>query len=258
MTTLIDTLTSAVDTAKAVKVKAAERGHENINTTIICHRGETPVAVIEMDGMDRDAMLMTAELATVGYEADMLTMAFETFMATTPINPRTGKVWEPGDMQESARMYEGRENGWIRDALMVYVANRAGDQLARTMPYRLHDRRVEWIDSEAMGNDGDDGAQFGGYVPRMLAAIMNRPSFVAGVAKLGVEYTDLAQGMSIEAATAIQDCSTTKVLMDPPLVAQMRGMPEGTSVALYSKPGTERDAVIRRSMPAAKRMRPPA
>lgn len=179
-----------IETALELVIKVARQNKEGqasggpygteMPTTLMMFRGTEHVAtVIPEGGPDRDKMIRCASLAASGFSADILGLAFETFLTKYRCNPRTNRRWGPNEMQDLATNHEGREKGWVIDAVQVMAYNRAGDCRGRNMAYRVVDDGVQWDDAYL---PPDDVYEFVGVVHDHLVRIMamqTLPQFLA-------------------------------------------------------------------------------
>jgi hypothetical protein len=132
-----DALQRATASVRRLKEGSARRP---VNTVVEVYRGGEPAALFGLRP-DRDAMLAVARAAATGLGADVLVVALESWHSTLLKSPVTGKPWAPDEMEELARNHHGRERGWVSDAIVLHVANRAGDFAGAILPYTV-DRGV--------------------------------------------------------------------------------------------------------------------
>lgn len=234
MTTIDNVMRAAINSVRMVKAnKAAEMRDTNLATTILAHRGEVQVAMVSPYRMDRDTMLTAVDLSAHGFCADLMAIAYETYEANSLINPLTGRTWVDGDMQRLVDDHDGYARGWVRDAVMISVLNRAGDARHRMMPYQIKDKQVIWL----AGKDTAAGGltDIGGLVPELLHAAMAKPMLNRAALQKG--FTGREFGMSSEAVDARIDCSVAKMLMQANCL-----------VGLSADDGSEREQVITKIM----------
>lgn len=235
---IADALDIAIATIRRQKewVVRERRSGTDTASFITAYRGSRQVALVA-HAANRDVMLSLADTAAVGFGADVLALVAETWYSTLADNPRTGQPWVPGELAEVAQRHHGRERGWVTDALIVHVGNRAGDVALVLLPYEVTYRRVTWQEPVDYG----DEVQIGGLVPDTLArSMMQRPSLDAMTHRLGVKPP---AGMSPARARAHMDCATAK---------HIRSVHPRATVLLYADPDdTERAAAIRASLGAA-------
>lgn len=242
MTTLAEALDRAVETVRGVKEQRVARGGTDVDSCLAVYRGDDLAALIFPElPQNRDAMLWCARMAAGGFCADVIALTMETWYASAgrTTNPLTGKQWGPGEMQDAADNHDGVAKGWIADALMVQVYNRAGDTAQITMPYSIKKRRVLW--GEPVRDEGVDHA---GYVYEFMIGIMKEETIDHAVHSVGVDpQRDL--GLDIEQARAHADCAVAKVMLGlGPFL-----MPFRAHVVMSMKVGTERARIITDSMP---------
>lgn len=90
---------------------------------------ELIVSVPEGQRVDTVGKLMALLLS-----ADKLVTMSDTYHSALEKNPLTGQDWEPGDMQELADN-DGREKGWVSDALVISEHERFGAVQVTCLPY---------------------------------------------------------------------------------------------------------------------------
>jgi len=243
MATLRDVLDRAVIGARHVKedlARAETGGNADLSNMLMVYRGDSLVCYVYPEAsQNRDALLDCAWAAAIGFEADVLALVFESWRATTPINPRTGQAWGEREMQEFADHYDGVAAGVIQDCVSVAVYNRAGDMLMGMLPYRLGHRKVVWGEEAFFSSEG-------GILHERMSRIMSTESATQTMAQSGV--TPAMFGLTFEEAQAHTDCALAKMLAR--LTPAPNGFPKA-QVALAWLPGSVREAVIRSSIPSS-------
>ena len=104
--------------------------------------------IIPPDG-DGAQIASTARLAVNGFDADMVLIVSDSYMAATTdmINPVTEKPWNHGDMEDLAANHHGLERGLITECLVVSAIRRGDTTLFRSLPYvREKDGTVTWAE----------------------------------------------------------------------------------------------------------------
>ncbi len=245
MTTMQEALDLAVLVAKDAKDKLARKRDNNLSTMLVAYRGEEPVAhIFPEQQVNRDEMLKCALLAVRGFSADMLALIFETWQATDLINPVTGKRWGPREMQDAADNHDGVAKGWITDALMVSVYNRAGDATSTILPYRISNKVVVW--SKPM----EAATALGGYVHNALLQIMRKPDLDTEMTRMGVSFADF--NLTAEEGRAHQDIATVKMFTGQNYIHDA----PRANVALVCTEHTLRAKILRDRLPTGKVFRP--
>lgn len=248
MSTMTDALDIAVSATKGTKERTVKDGQRDMLPTVLAYRGDNRIALIQGPAIDRDQMLRIVEMAVRGYEADVVSMAFESW-ACSKLGMAELEKLGGISLQEAVRLHGALGKGWVSDCLMVTAANRAGDIVARTYPYEVKGRRLHWREEFLPPHPPED---IGGYVPDVIRQIM--------LAQPGMSAQEMQRGMEMfssdeEQMWASRDCAVTKLMLDPPAQWQRQGFPEGVTIALGVAPGTKREQIIRRSMPHGRRMR---
>jgi hypothetical protein len=215
------------------------KGRVDLETTIICYRGDDPVALITLPP-HRDAMLRIARIAAQGFGPDVMSVSHDTYLAQgrgedAVKDPRTGEFWKaavgdgPGAMQTYVE--EHGFDGTVSEALITHVMNRAGDVQTIVRPYEVDGRTVTWT---PLARDSKD-MEFSGDVPDGLLAAM--ASMTVDQIVPAWAY-DLVDG-DLERARWHMDMATLQVMEE-----KMRGsLP--VVVQLFAKPGTPRHQMFR-------------
>lgn len=229
-------------------------GRTDINTFIECYRGNHLVATV-MLRPDRDAMLEAAWFASRGFSADVVSVTMETWQRAAKfgpdgepesmVNPLTGRPIEQGDLGDLAMNHDGIARGWVVEALVTQVLNRAGDTLAAVQPYRIEGRQVEWLEPPGGGEQPD---RFEGFVPDELGRAMQETTLDQIIGATGLSLGAIP-GLSEEQARAHADIATVKVLGE-------KMADRDVMVMLAAERGTVREQVIRGRFPRAQVIRP--
>lgn len=237
MNTIMD---EVCEHARRVKDATARRG-EDMHWTILVHRAGQKVAILQPDIDERDALLLLANVAAFGFDADVLALVMESWGSDSPTNPRTGKPWEHGDMNDLVSNHRGIEHGWVTEGITVQVVNRAGDIRVRGLSFRRGYNKVVWSTPTDL-DDTDPHKVVVGVMPDELRNIMLRPSIISKALREGKTAAEL--GMTIERMYATSDARLTLFLTgaDP---AAPPGFPRAR-VTLSAEPGSERAEVFDR------------
>lgn len=227
-----DLLEIGVKAARDLKTSSVKHG-DVLPPSLVVFRGDAEVAVVMAQGA-RNEVLRAARLCIGGFEADVLVFTSDTYHSTLPVNPRTGKDWAPNEMADVADHYEGRENGWVSDAIHVMVVNRAGDAVATSVPYqKVSRRRIEWGEPWVMSPDEEKGEHLSGVIPDTLLAYMKEPPLMVSMHSLGVDPQKLF-GLSPERARAHADIAVSRLLTE-----------QDCAVILSAVPGSVRQQVFK-------------
>jgi hypothetical protein len=149
--TIKDHLQAVTALARDLREQTARRGRVTISAHVLAYRGLEPVAAVVVAQHQRDRVLEAADIAARGFGADAIALVMDTWCATDDFalySPLTGQSWGPGEMQHAAEDHGAVEKGWLSDALLVTVHNRAGDVAAVTLPYRIASREVIWAEPQ--------------------------------------------------------------------------------------------------------------
>ena len=222
-----EALDRASRSARAVKERALSGGYE-MQFFIESWRGTEPVALVAVVGQ-RDVLLRAAEICASGFGADVLALTTDAFMATDPINPRTGRMWEPGQLAVEVEKHGGLDRGAITEALLTTAYNRAGDTGFCMQRYRVQGGSLRWLRQEEVPGD----AQPSGRVPDVMARIMKGNSIDPDLAEAGVSVTS-------ERERAVADFAVVRALL--------RELRHDVVASLYALPGTNRHRYLEHRM----------
>lgn len=127
----------------------------------------------------RDAALAAADLMARASHCDYLVLSLDTHTSTSQTNPRTGKKWAEGEMQNLCDQEGLCESGVIRDNLLLMVIRRDRKIWMQGIPYHRHHvgatgTEVMFYEPELATNEwaGDDESSVGGLIPDTLREIM--------------------------------------------------------------------------------------
>jgi hypothetical protein len=233
---IAEQLAAVTELARYLKAAAAGRPDPNLPAQIAVYRGLDPVAIVMVGHHERDVILSAAHVAAWGFGPDVLALLIETWCAqddAARANPLTGQAWGPGEMQDAVQNHGALEKGWISDALMVTVHNRAGDIAAASLPYRIVRHEVVW------GEPLTEPDRLEGFIPEVLTQIMDEPDLT----HLYAHYRALsdAQDLTNEELRDTCDVLTAGALIE-----------HGHGVLLRAEPGSSREQMIRDDLgPAA-------
>jgi hypothetical protein len=225
---------------------AKGRGDTDLLTTIENYRGDQVVATVMLRS-GRDDTLAVVRACAMGFGPDVLAAIWETWAvpgeedAKSPeeiVNPVTGRPFEDGDMARLVAEHDGLAKGWITEALLVHVANRAGDTGSGALQYAIKGRRVEWGLSTS-----DAGLQ--GRVADRLAAVMTEATVAQ---EASVVLPKLMAELGEERALAQMDAASVTLIGElVPLAI----------VLLDAKSGSIRDQVLKARLPKSWVVPPP-
>jgi len=140
-------------------------------------RGDDPIGVIIPPRTDTDAglaILKTGQLVVHLLSIDTIVLVSDTYEATIPNNPLTGKIWNAGEMEQVALHHNGIEKGWVTDCLTVIVFRRDGHQSSVMMPYSVKRRQVTWKETIQV-DSREPGMQMEGRLSEMFSDVSTLP-----------------------------------------------------------------------------------
>lgn len=212
-------LTRAVLAAQGVKQEAVARGEE-MQFFLQPWRGMDPVGLVSLQG-DRDLMLHAAELCARGFGADLISLATDAFMATDPVDPSTGRTWEPGALAVAMQSGDGPRRAAVSEALIISAHNRAGDSAVRIETYTLAQGAVRWTGRLSM----PEGTMVAGLIEQRMQRVMAGPSVEQDLGRAGTVIAS-------ERDRAAADFATVRALR--------RALGRQGVVILHAKAGTDR------------------
>lgn len=234
---LTDAMTRAETAFRGMKEDSVSRKIRNLPSSVVVYRGDEHICTLHVP-VDRQDLLTAVRAAAIGFNADVIVAAFETW-ASGPdwpeprdVNPVTGERVGSGDLQDLVENNYGLERGWVVDALALSGINRAGDQDSTYLTYRMKGTRsMEWLPPMH-----PDGMTVGGAMPEAFAAIMRavEPGLLA--AEVIREAFPLAT--SYEAQRAIQDAMTITALR------RNGGLDLAAVMLNAGEPGSERHEIL--------------
>lgn len=166
---------------KVVKTRAVRQSEDGQVAHLIdvYRAGERVLRVAATYAEDCLEILYNAPGATC---ADYIAMAVDSWGASQPTNPITGKTWEFGDMDSIARNDLGVERGLVREAISLFGFERDGTEQIADHPY-THDRaarKITWSEPRVGKPSGV------GRFPRVAREGFARPTMAEEmVARLG-------------------------------------------------------------------------
>lgn len=214
--------------------------NEAIGTMLLAFRGNERVAAVmvgPLAGLDHAQMVIRA--CVTGFSADVALWVTDTWNSELPDSPISHKPWQRGEMAAVADFYEGREKGWVSDALSLLVVNRAEDTAMATTPYAiLPGRGLVWTapNAEQWGSAQTNVELEGALVDAFKAAM--REPVLAAVDEPTVRRMF---GIDMDLAMVACDMATASILH------QM-----GCSVILSAKKGGDRQRLLEQADEAGK------
>lgn len=182
-------LAEAIGLGRAAKTHACRRTPHDIPPRIEVFRAEDPAATLVVRPDGRDELVALARLATVGFDADVVTMIHEVYLTLPEAaarNPVTGHPWQPGEIGDVVDNHQGIQKGWISEAVAASVTTRAGSYLAGIAPFRFIGKLLTWPSpagwlrpDQPYTLGEDDGyltmADPVGFIPDILVQTMTTP-----------------------------------------------------------------------------------
>lgn len=152
--------------------------HFDIPPYLVGFRGEGGRAGLLLEvicnKVDRDEGLTTA-LLLAAMDCIAIAVTFDAHVATSDINPRTGKKWEEGEMQGLCDGEGACDTGLLTDCLMTTAVFATGKVAFYNHSYHFHEAKgeVAWVEEDYLV-DLPDNAQpeLQGYVPETLRDVM--------------------------------------------------------------------------------------
>ena len=180
---------------KQAKVERVRKDPENPDLPITLHfyRGDELVAAVQCP-LDRDTALKAGMVAAMGFNADTMSISFESYHSTLENSPLTGKRWMPKEMQYVAEVYPDKD--WVRECLTITTHERDGGFTLFSQPYRILDGEVEWTEESLLQiSSEEDDVGGSGVMFEALQHAMEVPKINALVAEQA-EKDDVAAFIS--------------------------------------------------------------
>lgn len=191
-------------------------GDDDLTPMVEVFRGEDLVAMIVAPQVDRDQGLDAARMAAVGFSADKISMVLDAHVSSSPINPKTGEEWGPGEMQRACHEDGACQVGLITDTLIIIDHYRSGRHREEMLPYHVHadDKTVHWVGADSADlprviDTDNEGEGVDGIIPNAIFDAFKEPVlFDVMKQQLGLEAFHLTE----EQARVHCDCAMAKIL----------------------------------------------
>jgi hypothetical protein len=208
----------ALHKAFAGKIKehtvATARGDDpgDIPPIVIWERGGKPVAVAQVDQVDRDLGLEALHRGRIGYGATSATFIVDAHQTHTVINPTTGERWAPGEMQDLCDREGACEIGLLTDCLMLVHYRAKGDAFWSTsMPYHVDKaaHEVHWQNDKSVSTEEEqEDLHLDGYVPDVIRVAFKENDLFTELLVAG----RLPADMGVVEIRSAMDSATSKAL----------------------------------------------
>ena len=183
---------------KKVKQDWVDSGPENPDLGIYLHffRGDEVVAAAQCP-LDRDVGLQAGQVGAMGFSATTMAMTFESYHSTLEKSPVTGERWQHQEMQFVAETHpDNDKEGWVNSCLTTSIHERGGGYILSSLPYRLVDGKLEWLDDlvieVASATPEEKGA---GVMFSYLQAAMAQPTMEEQIAE-SIKTDEMAKAIS--------------------------------------------------------------
>lgn len=206
--------------------------------TLCIERPDFPAVMITPEYSDRDLTVAVMRFAAIGYGATGLALVQESYSAVKPVNPMTGSLWQPGEMQDAALHHHGLKRGLIIESLVALIITREGDATAMTAPYRRNGKKVVWLDEPDV-----EGGELGGMlVDGARFALRSAASFQKSKGYRETMQTAM-DGLSPTKARATMDAVTTIQLVSPRPMSKSDVELPPCAVSVATQPGEYEQAL---------------
>ena len=224
---------------RRTKEEWVETGTENTDLAIYLHffRGDSLVAAVQCP-LDRDKGLLAGRMGAMGFNADTMSITFESYHSSLRESPITGNRWMPREMQFVFENYpEAAEQNWVNECLTITMHERGGEFALYSTPYRIKDGKVEWQEGGQYElRSGEEGSSGGGVMFDYLQDSMTGPTIL----------TKLDEQSEVEPVVALMSSLITdeEARLYHADVATFQAMGErelATAVVLSAEPGSNRE-----------------
>lgn len=139
------------------------------------YRGDDLVAMVQCP-LDREKALKAALLACSAFNADTMTVTFESYSTDLRESPITGERWAPKEMQFVAQTVpDAVDKGWVHECLTTSAHERGGTYMLVSQGYRIEDGQMTWLDPKIMDPEHESKAAAEGYMFENLQRAMTIP-----------------------------------------------------------------------------------
>jgi hypothetical protein len=209
---------------------------DNVDLGIYLHfyRGDVLVAMA-LCPLNRDTALHAGQIGAMGFNADVMSITFESYHSNLETSPITGKSWKPHEMQF---VFENHpKKGWVNECLTTTIHERGGGFGLSSHAYRIADHQVEWLEVKMEMVSGDEAVRGGGVMYEYLQQAMAAPSMEEVISESEDPVTALMGTLlpDDEVRLTHEDLGTYQALKDKKLVI---------SVIFFVAPGSTREKML--------------
>ncbi len=210
----------------------AAAGDTDIPPHLLPWRAGSPVAAIICPQVDKQQALTAAALAVPGFGADAIAVTVDAHVTATPVNPATGRVWAPGEMQRACDQ-EGACSAGLLAACLATLLVRADHTVELWQrKYRVDKTTgaVHWLDPADRRRE-HAMTSLTGLVPDTLRDCFDHPTVWDGE----VTAAAAAAGLTDAHARALVDCATAAAVAAAVPGAQVLLAPESAEAAAIAE-----------------------
>lgn len=249
---LQERLKQTVELVKEIKTAWVDSKPENTDLAIYLHfwRGDEIVAAVQT-ALDRDVGLQAGALGAMGFGADVMSIAFESYYSTLVNSPITGEPWLHRELQFVYETHpEAHAEGWVDSCISIAVHERGGEYAFLSVPYVIEDDQVVWTDGEQQVSSAHSEEQARGPMFEYLQQVMSSPTIADRMAEgSDDQIAKMMAGLidDDEARLFHTDMATLKALEDRGLITGiMFGAEKGSNRAqwLQERLGPEQEGSI--------------
>lgn len=175
---LQEKLTETVTLMKEIKTAWVDTKPENTDLAMYLHfwRGDQIVAALQTK-LDRDIGLQAGQAGAMGFNADVMSISFESYFSKLKVSPVTGQPWLHRELQYVHETTpDAHEKGWVDSCISVAIHERGGEYGFVSQPYVLKDGGVIFPDDLQQASPKNEDAEAGGAMFDYLQSAMAAPT----------------------------------------------------------------------------------
>jgi hypothetical protein len=170
-------ITSFIEVSKKAVDSAATDGRPYMPVVAVYRYNEVvPAAVLIVarvpESLDTiDVALGNLPITVLGFDADLVVLAADSYRVRVGTNPLTGQPWNPGEIGEYFSTF-GNPDGLVQETLIVNACAPSLAMVSVELPYLRHDdATLTWLEPHELHDSHDGGlTEIAGKVADALRA----------------------------------------------------------------------------------------